>query len=89
MNNNQRKKYRAGTLVFVEDIEVLRKSFSSWPKCQVFKVSKDVVSNNKKRYVWVDSNSIGLEPKYVRLTTKEERAEYKKHLKKKRFIYGY
>lgn len=80
MKHNQRKKYKRGTLVFVEDTQVLKNNFSHWPTSQVFKVADDEVSTDKKRYIWLDSYSQGLKPDNVRMTSKKERDAYNKEL---------
>lgn len=53
------------------DVELLRKSFYSWPKNQVFTVRDDSVTN--QRWVWVDSYSCGLPPEALTIATKAQR----------------
>lgn len=84
MNSLQRKRYRKGTLVYVPDLNVLKDSFSSWNKSQVFRVVEDSAFEGEKgpkRYVWVDSNSKALFAKDIQLTTPSQRKEYRKELR--------
>lgn len=82
MKKNQRKKYRKGTLVHVKDANVLKNNFATWLPCQVFKVSSDEIIPQGGRYVWVDSYSKSIEPKYVTLTTRKQREEYYEQVRK-------
>ena len=71
---------KPGSFVFVKDKEVLKKSFSAFLPCQVFKVSKHEKSNTGT-YVWVESNSIGLSPKSCKSATENQVRQYKKEKK--------
>lgn len=74
-------KYRKpGSFVYVKDKELLKKSFSSFLPCQVFKVS-DHSKSNSGTYVWVESNSQGLLPSACVKASEEQIKQYKKEKK--------
>lgn len=76
MKNNQRKKYRRGTLVHIPDLKVIKNNFATWLPCQVFKVSADEITSQGKRCIWLDYYSKGIYPEHVTLTTRKQRHEY-------------
>ncbi len=61
------KKLKIGSYVYVEDESECNKRFSSYPKSRVF-----VVSESNHNYVWLDSMSMGIEHKYVKLATEQQ-----------------
>ncbi len=48
----------------------------------MLKVTSDFTAN-KKRYIWVESFSQGLEPKDVQIATRAQREQYKKEQNEK------
>lgn len=78
----QRRRYRLGTLVKVENEEVLKDSFSSWSPSQVFEVTSDNgMFGSGNRYVFLNHYSKGIQASEIRLTTPSERAAYRKENK--------
>lgn len=79
---------KEGSFVYVKCTQELKKNFSSWPSCQVFKVSEHKKSTNGLTYVWVESNSKGLDPKLVKTATPAQIRQYKKDKKNHAVTYG-
>ena len=78
---------KPGSFVFVKDKELLKKSFGTFLPCQVFMVSEHALSTNKKPYVWIESNSMGLPPAACVTATKEQIKQYKREKKARTFLF--
>lgn len=79
---------KPGDFVYVEDVKTLRNSFASWLPCQVFKVAEHTKSSGQW-YIWVESNSKGLDPSKVRKATPDQVKQYRKELKQGRWVHGH
>lgn len=81
---NQRKKYRCGTIVYIENEYTLRNAFRTWPGDKLFKVTGDKISGGK-RYVWVNNYSVGIYPGDVCLATAQQKRKRLKEIESERF----
>lgn len=81
---------KKGTFVHISDTKALKQHFSSWPACQVFKVDEHRKSTNGKAYIWVESMSMGIDPKnvVVKTATPAQIKQYKLDKKLNRVTLG-
>lgn len=65
------KKRKLGSFVYIADESVCDKSFASYPKSRVF-----IVTGCNHNYVWVDSNSMGIEHKHISEPSRQQVSDH-------------